>query len=277
VSDVLFENQSDGAPGDAAALIVGWRGDSARLGSGVVDYLRGKLQCREGGRIALEPFFSFDGVNVETNLIRFPENRLYAGTGERALLFVSDPPHYEWYDYLNAVIDNAQQVAGVGALFTLGCMVSLGSHTQPRDIFMVFNSETAKKRFASGQQERNIDYQTPPDQKPTLNSYLLWVARRRNIPGVSLWVPVPFYLATVGDRSAEKMIVSFFSRTLHWQVDVSDLDRAVRRQHAAIDKLRSDNQEVDEYLARLECRRDLTEEENLKLMKAVEEGLSGTQ
>jgi len=51
----------------------------------------------------------------------------------------------------------------------------------------------------------------------------------------------------------------------------------VRRQHAALDKLRSDNQEVDEYLARLECRRDLTEEENLKLMKAVEEGLSGTQ
>ncbi len=276
MSELLLDEQSGRAAGGAAALVVGWRGDSARVGAGVIGYLRGKLQCRAGGGIALERFFSFAGVSVENNLIRFPENRMYAAATERALLFVSDPPHYDWYEYLNALIDHAQKISGVGALFTLGCMVSLSCHTQPREIFMVFNSETAKKKFAAGEQERNIDYQTPPDQKPTLNSYLLWVARRRNIPGVSLWVPVPFYLATVGDRSAEKMIVSYFSRTLNWQIEVSDLDRAVRRQHAAIDRLRSDNREVDEYLDRLECRRDLTEEENLKLMRAVEEGLSGT-
>jgi predicted ATP-grasp superfamily ATP-dependent carboligase len=275
VSEARF--QEKGGEAAAASLVVGWRGDSAKLGTGVVEYLRGKLQCREAGRIPLEPFFSFDGVNVENNLVRFPKNRLYAGAGERALLFVSDPPHYDWYDYLNALIDNAQQASGVGALFTLGCMVSMGSHTQPRKIFTVFNSQTAKKRFAAVRQERNIDYQTPPDQKPTLNSYLLWVARRRNIPGVSLWVPVPFYLATVGDRCAEKMIITFLNQRLNWQVDVSDLEREVRRQHAAIDKLRSDNREADDYLTRLECHRDLTEEENLKLMKAIEAGLSGTQ
>jgi hypothetical protein len=103
------------------------------------------------------------------------------------------------------------------------------------------------------------------------------VAQRRNIPGVSLWVPVPFYLATVGDRYAEKMIITYFSQRLNWQCDVSDLDRAVRRQHEAIARVRTDNQEVDEYLTRLDCRSDLTEEENLKLMKAIEEALSGTQ
>ena len=277
MSEVLFQQEAGRAAAEAASLVVGWRGDAARLGTGVIEYLRGKLQCREGGRIALEPFFSFEGVNVENNLVRFPENRLYAGTSERALLFLSDPPHYDWYDYLNAILDNAQQVSGVRELFTLGCMVSLSSHTQPREIFMVFNSGTAKKRFASGRQERNIDYQTPPDQKPTLNSYLLWVAQRRNLPGVSLWVPVPFYLATVGDRYAEKMIITFFSQRLNWQVDVSGLDQEVRRQHDAIARVRSDNEEVDDYLTRIECRSDLTEEENLKLIKAIEEGLSGKQ
>jgi predicted ATP-grasp superfamily ATP-dependent carboligase len=275
VSEARLQEERGKAAVPAAALVAGWRGDSARLGAGVIEYLRGALQCREGGRIALEPFFSFDGVNVENHLIRFPENRLYTGTGARALLFLGDPPHYQWYDYLNAIIDQARQVAEVGVLFTLGCMFSLSFHKQPREILMVFNSETAKKRFASGRPERSIDYQTPPDQKPTLNSYLLWVARRNNIPGVSLWVPVPFYLAPVGDRYAEKMIITFFNEKLDWRVDVSDLDREVRGQHAAIDRLRGDNKEVDDYLTRLECSRDLTEEENLKLMKAVEEGLSG--
>jgi predicted ATP-grasp superfamily ATP-dependent carboligase len=187
---------------------------------------------------------------------------------------LSDPPQLDWYAYLNAIINNAQQVWGVRELFTLGSMVSLSSHTQPREIFMVFNSGTAKKRFAAGCGERTIDYQTPPDQKPTLNSYLLWVAQRRNIPGVSLWVPVPFYLATVGDRYAEKMIISFFSERLNWQVDVGDLDREVRRQHESIARVRGDNEEVDGYLTRLECRSDLTEEEHVRLIKAIEDALS---
>lgn len=273
----MFPDRADLRTPRAASLVVGWRGDSGGLGKRVIDYLRSKLSCREGSRIALEPFFSFEGVSVEDNVISFPDSRVYVGAGEQLLLFLSDPPHFNWYEYLNSIIDGAGAVTGVGELFTLGAMAGLISHTQPRELFMVFNSASAKKRFACAGQGKSIDYQTPPDQKPTLNSFLLWVAQQRGIPGVCLWVPIPFYLATVGDRRAEITVISHFSEWFKWRLDVSDLEREAKRQQEAIDRVREDNAEIDDYLSRVESRQDLTQEEHLKLIKAIEEGLSGAQ
>jgi len=277
VSEALFSALPKRAEPESVSLVVGWRGDSGRLGARVIDYLTRKLECRERGKLSLEPFFSFDGVNVENNVVQFPENTLYASTKHAMLLCLSDPPQYEWYNFLNAIIDCAERVSRVQALYTLGGMVSLSAHTEARELFMVFNSEKTKRSLAAYQQGRNMDYQSPLDQKPTLSSFLLWVAQRRNIPGVSLWVPVPFYLATVGDTRAEKMVMTFFGQRFKWSIDLSDLEREAGRQHDRIARVRSDSEEIDDYINRLECHRDLTEEENLKLLKTIEEVLSGNE
>lgn len=274
MSESLVSEMPKRAGLKSVSLVVGWRGDSGRLGARVIDYLRKKLECRMWEKLSLEHYFPFDGVNVENNVVQFPESILHASTKHRLLLFLSDPPQYEWYSFLNAIIDGAERVAKVQALYTLGGMVSLIPHTQPRELFMIFNSEKTKRSVTACPQGRNMDYQSPVDQKPTLSSFLLWVAQRRNIPGVSLWVPIPFYLATVGDISAEKVAVSFFNRQLQWGVDLSDLEGDADRQHDAIARVRSDREEIDDYISRLECRRDLTEEENLKLLKTIEEVLS---
>jgi len=47
---------------------------------------------------------------------------------------------------------------------------------------------------------------------PAINSYLLWVAKKRDIPGVSLWAEIPFYLAVGEDFQAIKIGLSFLDK-----------------------------------------------------------------
>jgi predicted ATP-grasp superfamily ATP-dependent carboligase len=118
-----------------------------------------------------------------------------------------------------------------------------------------------------------LDYQTPPGERPTLNSFLLWMAKGRNIPGASLWVPIPFYLAAVEDVQAQKKVLSFLNERLDLKIDFSDLDQEIREQNEQLAQARSSFPQIDDYISRLESNLMLSEEENGELIKKVEEYL----
>jgi proteasome assembly chaperone (PAC2) family protein len=118
-----------------------------------------------------------------------------------------------------------------------------------------------------------MDYQTSPGERPTLNSFLLWVAKGRNIPGVSLWVPIPFYLAAMEDAQAQKKILSFLDERLDLKIDFSDLDQKIREQNEQLARVRSRFPQIDDYINRLESNLMLSEEENGELIKKIEDFL----
>jgi predicted ATP-grasp superfamily ATP-dependent carboligase len=116
-----------------------------------------------------------------------------------------------------------------------------------------------------------MDYETPPGQRPTLNSFLLWVAKRRNIAAASLWVPIPFYLVAAEDPQAWRKTVEFLDRRFGLGIDFRDLDEDAARQNEKLAELRSRSSEVDSYIRKLESNLGLTQEENEKLVKEVAE------
>jgi len=118
-----------------------------------------------------------------------------------------------------------------------------------------------------------MDYQTQPGERPTLNSYLLWLARERKIPGVSLWAPIPFYLAATEDFQAERKVLSFLNERLGLRIDFSGLDQAIRRQNEQLARARSRFPQIDDYINRLESNLMLSEEENGELVRRIEESL----
>jgi proteasome assembly chaperone (PAC2) family protein len=120
---------------------------------------------------------------------------------------------------------------------------------------------------------RDLDYQTPPGERPTLNSFLLWIAKGRNIPGVSLWVPIPFYLAAMEDAQAQKKVLSFLNERFNLKIDFSDLDREIREQNEQLAQARSRFPQIDDYINRLESNLMLSEEENGELIKKIEDFL----
>ena len=119
----------------------------------------------------------------------------------------------------------------------------------------------------------DMDYDTPPGQRPTLNSFLLWVAKRRNIPGASIWVTIPFYLAQTEDPKAWRATIDFLDKRLGLKIDFRELDEEVARQNEKIIQLRNHFPELDDIIHRLESGLASTLEENRKLAEEIEEFL----
>ncbi|MCK4697658.1 MAG: PAC2 family protein, partial [Dehalococcoidia bacterium] len=112
-----------------------------------------------------------------------------------------------------------------------------------------------------------------PGQRPTLSSFLLWVAKRRNMAGASLWVPVPFYLVSTEDPQAWRITVEFLDKRFGLGIDFRDLDEEVARQNEKIAQVRIRFPEIDDYIRKLESNLGVTQEENEKLVKEIEEFL----
>ncbi len=257
----------------SSSLIVGWDEDAGRLGTKVTDCLNKKLGCDEFGEIEPAGFFPIDGVLVEDDIAQFPESKFYCCNKENLVFFKSTPPRAEWYKFLNSVLDVAEHYCHVRELYTIGAMITSRPHTIPRELLAMVNSSKMKKMLSQYNIATDTEYETPHGQRPTLSSLLLWVAKRRNIPGVGLWVPIPFYLASTEDPQAWRRAIGFFDERFNLGIDFRDIDEEVIRQNKKLTELANQFPEFNEYVRRLEWNLSLTENESEKLTETTEEFL----
>jgi len=255
---------------ESSSLIVGWSGDASKLGAKVIDYLNRKLGGRSFCEIEPVRFFPLGGVTIEDSLVQFPESKFYSCPGKNLVFFCGDPPTCEWYRFLNLILDTAEHYCYVKELYTIGGMVSLSAHVAPRGLLGIFNSPEIKNALSRYNLISEWDYESPTGQRPTLNSFLLWEARRRNIPGASLWADIPFYLMTVGDPRAEKRVLNFFNQRFTLGIDFSDLDEEIKQQNQMIAEVRKDLPDIDEAIRRLESNLKLSDEQSQRLVTEIE-------
>lgn len=256
------------------SLVVGWNVDASKLGAKVTDYLNRKLGGQSFCEIEPVEFFPLGGVAIEDNLVQFPESKFYSCPGKNLVIFRSDPPSYEWYKFLNLILDTVEHYGHVKELYTIGGMVSLSAHTAPRELMGTFNSPEVKQALSRYNIAGEFDYETPPGQRPTLSSFLLWAARRRNIPGVSLWVPIPFYLVAVDDPKAQRRVLEFFNQRFDLAIDFGDLDEEIENQNKKLAQVRDSSPDINESIGRLESNLMLSEEESQRLVRDIEKFLS---
>jgi predicted ATP-grasp superfamily ATP-dependent carboligase len=256
---------------ESSSLVVGWGEDAGKLGTKVIDYLNRKLGGKEFGEIEPAGFFALGGVSVEDDVAQFPEGKFYWCPEKHLVILRSNRPISDWHRFLDSVLDVAERYCHAKELYTIGGMVSPAAHTSPRELLAVANSPEMREILSQYELARGFDYETPPGQRPTLNSFLLWVAKRRNVAAASLRVPIPFFLVAVEDPEAWRKTVEFLDRRFGLGIDFRDLDEDVARQNEKIAQLRSHSSEVDSYIGKLESNLGLTQEENEKLVKEVEE------
>ena len=258
---------------ESSSLLVAWNQDAGKVGPKVADYLNKKLRGREFAEISPVGFFSLGGVSVEDDVAQFPESKFYCCRGKSLVIFKSDIPRCDWYEFLSLVLDIAEEYCRVKEIYTVGGMVSPGAHTTPRMLLSVANSTEMKRTLSHYDLISDMDYETQDGQRPTFSSFLLWAAKRRNIAGASLWVPVPFYLLAVEDPRACKKIIEFFDRHLELNIDLADMDEDVAKQDKRIAQARSQSPELDGYISKLETNFGLTVDESEKLVKEMGEWL----
>jgi len=268
----VFRLSGGGRPAKPV-LVVAWAEDAGDVGVRAVDYLIEVLACREFGEILPEGFFPMAGVNVVNDVARFPRSEFYISDKGDLLIFRSNIPRTGWHGFLNAVLDVARHDCDVSEMYTLGAMISPASHTAPRLLISVVNDKAIKEELAPFGVMTGMDYETPPGQKPTLSSYLSWLAGQREIRGVNLWVPVPYYLASIDDPRACKRLIYFFNSKFDLGVDFTKLDGQIAQQDDQIARLFQRSPEIEAFVRRLEAGDGLDGEESEKLAREMAEAL----
>jgi proteasome assembly chaperone (PAC2) family protein len=246
-------------------LLISWQTrDIGKLASKVIDFLIEKIGGQEIAEIKPLGFFSFGGVRFKEDLVQAPESKFWACEKNNLLIFKSDEPDFGHYPFLNTILKLAEYHGHVKELYTLSGTISFTAHTHPRRILTVFSELELKERFR-GYGLDGMTWEGPP----AISSYLLWVARSRGIPGVSLWPEVPFYLASRADPQAMELILSFLNRRLNLDLDLGELNLEIKDQNEKIVQLRRENAEIDQLIHRLESGLKLDEEQQFKLVKEV--------
>jgi len=255
------------------SLLVCWNEDAGRLGPSVIDYLNNKLGSQLFCEIEPEGFFQLGGVLVDGNVAQFPESKFYYCPGKELVILKSNSPQSDWYKFLNVLLDAISEICQIKELYTIGGMVTLTAHTAPRMLMATATSPEMKTVLGQYDLARDLNYETPPGQRPTLSSYLLWVARRRNIMGAAIWVPIPFYLVSSKDPKAYKKTLDFLNRKFNLNMDLSNFDEEIHRQNEKIARLANQFPELDDFFRKLESNVALTDEENSRLLQVMEEHL----
>ena len=246
---------------------MGFAEDAGEVGSGVAQYLTGGL---EGGSFCeIDPagFFSLGGISVRDNVALFPEDKFYSLSRQDLVVFTGSEPRLERPGFLQAVLDVAER-CGVVEICTVSGLMSSMAHTAPRRVLAVFNKPELREKLRG----HELDYMTWEGQ-PALNSFLLWSAGRRDIPGVSLWLTVPFYLAAAGDPAARKKALEFLDARFDLGLDLSDISEEAARQDQRLAELRIRSPEVDGCIEKLEKDLAVTQEEGQRLAGDVAEFL----
>lgn len=256
---------------ESPSLVVGWNKDAGKLSMKVIDYLNAKISSKSFCEIEPEGFFSLGGVAIENDVARFPVNRFYYSEEDNLIVFEGTEPHFEKHGFLNALLDVAEHYCKAKELFTINGIISSIAHTIPRRILTVFNQEALQKELR-GYGLEDMNWTGPP----ATSTYLLWMAKRRDIPGGSIWTEVPFYLGACEDFQAIKLVLSFLDKRFNLGMDLQELDEQIREQNNKLTELREESSEIDTYIKTLESGLSLSEEEQIELIKGVTEFLAKT-
>jgi len=251
-----------------ASLIVGWQEDAGKLGPKVIDYLNKHIQGKSFCEIEPERFFPLGGVVIDNDIAQFPVSRFYAGTRKDLVIFDSSQPPHERYQFLKNILDVGEYYCKIKELYTVSGTIAPIAHTTPRRLMAVFN-QAEFQRMLRGYELENMTWEGPP----AINSFLLWLAQKRGIPGISLWPEVAFYLAATEDPKAVKSVLSFFNGKFDLGLDWTELDSQIKAQGEKLALLRRERPEIDKYIRTLEVGLSLNEEEQFKLAQGVTEFL----
>jgi proteasome assembly chaperone (PAC2) family protein len=256
-----------------STLVVGWNSDTGRLGEGVTGYLIKKLNGQLFYEIEPTDFFPLGSVTIEDDMVQFPESKFYICPDYNLVVFISSPPVFELFSFFQKVLDVAEKYCNVKEVYSVGGMASLDLHTCPRQLLGSFSTRKVKESQAEYDIDGDLNYETPHGQKPMLNSFLLWAARRRKLAGIDLSIPIPFYYISLDDYKAQKRVLEFLDQRFNLGFDFWEFDENIKRQNQYLNNIRDNYPEIDDYFIRLESNLHLSEEENMKLIKIVEENL----
>lgn len=241
-------------------MIAGFEGwnDAAEAASSAVDWLRRRWNSRQIASIDPEAYYDFQAVRPRVVLtdgfareLKWPENRCFAASlsdaSRDAVLVSGVEPSYRWRGFCEEILTVARET-GCEMVITLGALLADVPHTRPVRITGTAVDDEMARRLGL---ERSR-YEGPTGIVGVLHD----TCRAAGLPSVSLWAPVPHYVASPPNPMATLALLDAISQLLGTHTDTDELRSGVAAWQQRIDEAVAEDEETSVYVRELERRVD---------------------
>jgi proteasome assembly chaperone (PAC2) family protein len=239
------------------AAFEGWN-DAADAASGAVTWLRARWRARKVASIEPEEFFDFqvsrpqvslvDGV---TRQITWPANDVFCAhveeVGRDVVLVSGVEPNLRWKTFCETVLGVARDT-GCEMVVTLGALLADVPHTRP----IRLTGTAADPELIDRLGLSHSRYEGPTGIVGVLHD----ACRGAGVPSVSLWAPVPHYVASPPNPKATRALIERLAEVIDVPVGVGDLAEAEAAWENRVNELVSSDPDVSAYVRQLEERDD---------------------
>ena len=239
------------------AAFEGWN-DAGDAASGALAWLRGRWGAKRMASIDPEEFFDFqvsrpqvslvDGV---TRQITWPANDVFSAhieeVGRDVVLLSGVEPNLRWKTFCDTVLGVARET-GCEMVVTLGALLADVPHTRPIRLTGTAADPELIERLGLAHSR----YEGPTGIVGVLHD----ACRGAGFPSVSLWAPVPHYVASPPNPKATKALIERLGELIGVPVGVGDLVEAAAAWEERVNELVASDPDVSSYVRQLEERDD---------------------
>jgi proteasome assembly chaperone (PAC2) family protein len=193
-------------------------------------------------------------VNGVTRAIQWPAHEYFAGSfGDRDLVVLrAVEPNIRWKEYCSTVISVASEV-GAELVVTFGALLGDVPHTRRVRVTGTSTDPELVDRLGLVPSR----YEGPTGIVGVLND----ACREQGVQSVSLWAPVPHYVATPPNPPATRALLERFGTLADLPLELDGMEQLVDIWRAQVERAIADNDEVKTYVRELEARIDAQDAE----------------
>ncbi|MFQ5825928.1 MAG: PAC2 family protein [Dehalococcoidia bacterium] len=251
-------------------LVAGFSGwlDGGEASTGTVKYLIRRLRAKKFAEIATTDFQVFQVPGIEPlrphikfeegviKEVRFTSNEFFYWKNEKAegkrdlILLLGTEPNLRWLEYLDGVLDLAQQF-GVKKVYSVGGVMGGVPHTREPAISCGVSDPHLKEELDK-YAVRYSNYEGPS----TFNSILLTACQKRGVEAVHMTGRAVYYpdfnIVIPYNPQVIHSILKRLVRMLGISLDLSDLERAGRELVDKLNFMAEQSSQLREYVEELE-------------------------
>ncbi|MCZ7528098.1 MAG: PAC2 family protein [Acidimicrobiia bacterium] len=237
------------------AAFEGWN-DAADAASDALEWLRRRLDTGPLAMIDPEEHVDYQSTRPRVELvdgvvkeIRWPAYELVAAraASRDLVLLTGAEPSYRWRSFCATVLTVVRE-AGCELVVTLGSLLADVPHTHPVRI----TGAATEPDLAARTGLEGSRYEGPTGIVGVLHD----ACRQAGVPSVSLWSPVPHYVASPPNPPATRGLLSGLGRLADLSLDLRELDVLAHAWRASVDEVVADDPQVAAYVRRLEEQAD---------------------
>jgi proteasome assembly chaperone (PAC2) family protein len=240
----------------------GWN-DAGEAASAAVQFLCEAFDAEPLARIDPEDYYDFTAVRPTVRLVEgrsraidWPENSFHAArvpAADRDLIMLSGvEPSLRWKAFC-ADVEEVAEATGANMIVTLGALLADVPHSRPVGITGLASADGLVERLGF----ERTNYEGPTGIVGVLHATFA----DANMKSVSLWAPVPHYVAATPNPKAALALVRGFEGIAGVAVDATQLEGASEDYDRQVTAAVASDPDVKAFVERLEEMADEMSEE----------------